>query len=438
MTLHVFPQYSVSSVNHFHLLKQGDKIPDYELVHLINYPAKSEVLSKFRGKLLILDFWDTYCSACINSWPKLLKLQEHFKDSIQIILVNPWQSEAVVRDCFRTRKKLANIKMTLPTICGDTVLLQLFPVSGLPYIVWIDGKGYLKLYTSGTSLTERNISAILDKKDLPIPQAIGNENLITDDFTQPLFVNGNGGHVNKVLWQSILTKGEDSLFPDYGIRHYDTIGFKARCINCYLSRLYLLAYGRKLNSMGYVDGGLQNRIHWEVKDFINYLEPTNGEAVFNKDLYIYSMTTPPIGFDSVQVIMQADLKRYFGFEAKWIKETSTCMVLEAKDTGKINYRRGDSILKIENEGLHLNKVKVSSLIASLEDAIGLFHYSPYPLVDATGLTGLLGEIFIKTNMENLNSLNDALKQYGLHFTIKDQEIDRLLINDIKYRETYGR
>ena len=70
-------------------LKVGDKVPDITFTNLINFHDKTARLSDFKGKLLILDFWNSKCSPCIASWPKLLELQKEYHEEIQIVLVNP-------------------------------------------------------------------------------------------------------------------------------------------------------------------------------------------------------------------------------------------------------------------------------------------------------------------------------------------------------------
>src|SRR5690606_33173060 len=64
-------------------LQIGDTIPEW-LWHLplqvVNHPEGRDTitLDDYRGKLIILDFWATWCSACISAMPEANKL---FKDN---------------------------------------------------------------------------------------------------------------------------------------------------------------------------------------------------------------------------------------------------------------------------------------------------------------------------------------------------------------------
>lgn len=53
-------------------IKIGQKCPEVFLKNIINYDRNEIRLSDFRGKLVILDFWSTSCSACIQAFSKIV------------------------------------------------------------------------------------------------------------------------------------------------------------------------------------------------------------------------------------------------------------------------------------------------------------------------------------------------------------------------------
>jgi thiol-disulfide isomerase/thioredoxin len=68
-------------------LKIGDKVPDIEF-KMLNHSSKSTKLSDYRGKVVILDFWTTFCTPCVAKFPQLDSLQKANSDLVKILLVN--------------------------------------------------------------------------------------------------------------------------------------------------------------------------------------------------------------------------------------------------------------------------------------------------------------------------------------------------------------
>ncbi len=72
----------------------GQQVPDLLLTNLHNYRDKqgnlssSAKISDFKGKLLILDFWATWCSPCVAMIPKMDSLQQEFKDKYDSDIYN--------------------------------------------------------------------------------------------------------------------------------------------------------------------------------------------------------------------------------------------------------------------------------------------------------------------------------------------------------------
>lgn len=65
----------------------GQLVPDINIGAIRNYEKSTAKISDFKGKLLILDFWNTTCTSCIAAMPEMERLQNKFNDKIQIILV---------------------------------------------------------------------------------------------------------------------------------------------------------------------------------------------------------------------------------------------------------------------------------------------------------------------------------------------------------------
>jgi thiol-disulfide isomerase/thioredoxin len=103
-------------------------------------------LADFKGKVVILDFWATWCGPCLSSMPKLEKLYQRVKDqNVEVLSLNVYDD----RDTFRTwisenRGSKYNFTFAFdPAEKGsaESVAGQKYNVPGLPTLYLIDGEG---------------------------------------------------------------------------------------------------------------------------------------------------------------------------------------------------------------------------------------------------------------------------------------------------------
>ena len=65
--------------------KIGEVMPKYEYV---DREGKERSISEFRGKKVLLDFWDNGCGACRESIPGIQRLHDHYGDRLAIVSIN--------------------------------------------------------------------------------------------------------------------------------------------------------------------------------------------------------------------------------------------------------------------------------------------------------------------------------------------------------------
>lgn len=129
-------------------LNIGDQIPDAlwnTPLQVVNHPQgkQTNTLADYKGKLIILDFWATWCVPCIKNFPKLHALQNEFADKIKVLAVTQ-EDTGKINKFFKTGAGKEHTYVN--SVINDSVLSKYFPHRGVPHIF---GK-YLLVTIPGT------------------------------------------------------------------------------------------------------------------------------------------------------------------------------------------------------------------------------------------------------------------------------------------------
>ena len=107
--------------------------------------GKNLKLSEFRGQVVLLNFWASWCGPCRQEMPALEKLQQRYqKLGFTILGVN------VEEDSRQARAMLRDLRVSFP-ILFDTQnrVSQLYHVSAMPTTVIIDRDGNMRYLHKG-------------------------------------------------------------------------------------------------------------------------------------------------------------------------------------------------------------------------------------------------------------------------------------------------
>ena len=135
--------------------------PDFSLPDMTGQQLK---LSDYRGKVVLLDFWATWCEPCREEIPHFVELQNKLGDrGLQIIGVSMDDGPEPVRDFYR------QFKMNYPVVMGNAKIGELYGgVLGLPiaFVIGRDGRIYSKhIGATDISVLEREIEAQLQVEE---------------------------------------------------------------------------------------------------------------------------------------------------------------------------------------------------------------------------------------------------------------------------------
>jgi thiol-disulfide isomerase/thioredoxin len=300
-------------------LVAGDHLPDLVLNTIINYPAgNSARIADFKGKLLILDFWSTYCGGCIHAMPQLDSVQRLFKDRVVILPVS-FQPRGLVAAFWKNNPMLRGLN--LPSVVEDKELQQLFPHKLLPHDVWIDGKGVVLGATEAAEIDVPQIEAVLAGKPLT---AKSKQDVMDYDRQRPLLVGGNGGKEDAFRYRSLMT-GYLTGLPSSLQAVTDTVKkeIRIRATNVEPRALYALVY-RELQLLP------DSAITGDRKALIRY-RPEKKGVQDTSWKYCYELILPGLAVPRVRQSIKEDLDRFFALDTHWDPATKVFTVNKRTD-----------------------------------------------------------------------------------------------------------
>lgn len=106
-------------------------------------------LTDYRGKVVVLDFWATWCGSCVALFPGMIKLQEQYKndDSVKFLFVNTWERESTdaVKE-FLLQKKYQALHVLMDI---EDKVVKDYEVYGIPTKIVIGKDGKIKFKSIG-------------------------------------------------------------------------------------------------------------------------------------------------------------------------------------------------------------------------------------------------------------------------------------------------
>lgn len=119
-------------------LNIGQQAPDFTAPSLLDMSEFKS--SDYRGKVLYVDFWASWCGPCAQAFPLLEQMRTELKaEGLEVIGINVDSDISDAKDFMR--KHVVSFPLVRPV--GDEVPTA-FGVEGMPYGVVIDRKGVVR------------------------------------------------------------------------------------------------------------------------------------------------------------------------------------------------------------------------------------------------------------------------------------------------------
>lgn len=434
-------------------LEIGDRLPDLILTSLVNFEDKQMSISHLKGKLVILDFWATWCSPCVAAFPKLNDLQKKFKDSIQIIGVTDQNFELISR-FYKDQKEKQKLDFVFPSVTDDKLLNNYFPHQTIPHVVWIDKNGVVIAITDSQEVTDINICKAIKGEKLHLREKLDrslrldfnlNEAFAVEKLTEAIYIN-DGVTEGGIKYRSIITKKIDGI-PLGSIRNEQG---RIMASNVLLESLFMNAHNYdNLSSGENLFPFPTNKFFWEVGMNKLYNRPSDraGALEFYKDVnnyYCYELVFPDYYNNPQRVaehknlkfiasnIMKQDLMKWTGFLSSMQFRKTKVLVLSFIDSSKVissDKFESSELDPAFNSGTFSN-MRMLHFKRSLHHLLQL---AP-PFIDETNYVGMVN-FKLECKLTDHVQLNLELNKFGLQLKEEERIIPVLVITN--KMNTYG-
>ncbi len=396
---------------HAQALKVGDTLPE-ELwsmpLQVVNHPERKEsiTLSEYKDKLIILDFWATWCGPCIKSLNKLDSLQRQFAKQLAVVPITAEANEIVLP--FIKKRKWG-----LASVVKNTTLTKNFPHLGIPHQVWIKDSQVLAITGAGYT-TALNIESILLGKNVKMLTKDDDTDFVPEDY---LVANGDEWCVSGIKKRVNAHIGGMRISKN-GLVYYNTTAE-------YMFRDLLRKKYPFLSS--------QNRVIYDTPDSLTYqlkhpLIPESG--IFAEDssyqnwlqnnTYVYYVRfSEPQPRNRLYRKMQEDITTYFevskNIEVSVEKRTLLCYVLRRTNIIAVPTAKNNPAYTLDNKPFRY----------FYEDLLVHTDKQPYPIIDETGFSGNY-TLKLSSSPEDITALQRELPAFGIELVLTTREIEMMV------------
>lgn len=134
----------------------------------VSYPQWLQQRKAYQGRILVVDMWATWCTSCIEGFPKMLELEKKYASrDVQIVSMN-LDDRGDTQAIAAANRFLQSVGARFPNYHMDENLMQAFDkldLIGIPAVVIYDVQGKQRYRLTGDNpykqFTDRDIESAI-------------------------------------------------------------------------------------------------------------------------------------------------------------------------------------------------------------------------------------------------------------------------------------
>ncbi|SFT66256.1 AhpC/TSA family protein [Lishizhenia tianjinensis] len=199
-------------------LEIGDIAPELNISKIYNSEnGEIPTLESLKGKYVVLDFWATWCSPCVASFPKMNKLYNQYKNQEVVFIALTKEKEVKVSNFLSAKPQDFMVG-----ISNSSTINEAYGVAAIPTVIVIDPFGKIVFSNYGNFFNETAMDQIMKgeyKKQVPssIPQTSSFQFGYANPGIDPVFIsvskleNSGSSSSPNTFRQEVF---RESIFPD--------------------------------------------------------------------------------------------------------------------------------------------------------------------------------------------------------------------------------
>ena len=391
LTNSVFAQTFMAQTNSPML---GKVCPDFSMSVIgANGVEKPLALSELRGKVVILEFWATYCAPCIPYIKHFEKLQSQFGDAIKVIEISEENRDKV--DAFIQKRGYKNVSFAMD---WGRKLNDMFYHHFIPHTVVIDQDGVVLAFTSPDEIDQEVIGKLINREPVTFTMkheyqesSYTSSTNTLQNYDQPIIVNKLKNQTYKIEF-SHYKEGYATEFVKESSSEY-------KFINCPLSLIYQILYDQKTS-----------RVILDVNEPAKY-------SFENQNSYCLDLSVPDFIGKSVQEVAISQLESLFPLRSKVEVRNRKIFTLLKSDLPR-------AMNSVDSTGIIQKGLTIKDLMNYMESNPQLVNN--LPVVNETGLpdTTILDLDWFQNYSD---SVENKLKTLGFHGEVAMRDIPCLVL-----------